>query len=57
METGQKEHALPLPPTDKVLFCKQVQREFDEIRQEAENAYALDNEIDPVPDSAYDDTY
>jgi len=26
-----------------------------EIRQEAENAYALDNEIDPVPDSAYDD--
>ena len=42
-------------PSDKVLFQKQVQRELDEIRQEAENAYALDNEIDPVPDSAYDD--
>ncbi len=56
METGQKEHNLTLPPTDKTLFRKQVQRELDEIRQEAENAYALDNEIDPVPDSAYDQT-
>lgn len=55
METGQKQHNLPLPPADKVLFRKQVQRELDDIRQEAENAYALDNEIDPIPDSAYDD--
>lgn len=55
METGQKEHNLLVPPTDKVLFQKQAQRELDEVRQEAENAYALDNEIDPVPDSAYDD--
>ena len=55
METGQKEHNHPLPPTDKVLFQKHVQRELDEIRQEAENAYALDNEIDSIPDSAYDD--
>ena len=57
METGQKEHDLPLPPADKVLFRKQVQRELDEIRQEAEEAYALDNEIDPIPDSAYRDAY
>ena len=57
METGQKEHNLPLPPTDKVLFRKQVQHELEEIRQEAENAYALDDEIDPVPDSVYHDTY
>ena len=55
METVQKEHGLPLPPADKVLFRKQVQHELDEVRQEAEEAYALDNEIDPVPDSAYDD--
>ena len=56
METLQKEHDLPLPPTDKVLFRKQVQHELDEIRQEAEEAYALDKEIDPIPDSAYNDT-
>ena len=56
MQNVQKEHNLPLPPTDKVLFQKHVQRELDEIRQEAENAYALDNEIDPVPDSAYKQT-
>ncbi len=51
-----KEHNLPLPPADKVLFLKQVQHELDETRQEAEEAYALDNEIDPIPDSAYNDT-
>ena len=55
METGQKEHNLTLPPADKVLFRKQVQSKLDEIRQETEEAYALDNEIDPIPDSAYDD--
>lgn len=31
-------------------------RELKDIRQEAEEAYALDNEIDPVPESAYDET-
>ncbi len=56
METGQKQHDLPLPPADKVLFKKHVQRELDDIRQEAEHAYALDDEIDPVPDSAYRQT-
>jgi hypothetical protein len=57
MKPLQKEHDLPLPPADKVLFQKQVQRELDEIRQEAEEVCALDNEIDPVPDSAYRDAY
>ncbi len=57
MEIEQKEHNLPLPAADKVLFRKQVQRELDEIRQEAEEACAMDNEIDPVPDSAYRDAY
>ncbi len=56
MEIGEKEHNLPLPPSDKVLFHKHVQRELDDIRQESEQAYALDNEIDLVPDSAYDQT-
>ena len=55
MKIGLKEHNLLLPPSDKVLYRKHVQRELDDIRQEAENAYALDNEIDPVPDSAYHD--
>ena len=57
METGQKEHNLPLPPADEVLFRKQIQRELGEIRREVEEAYASDNEIAPVPDSAYRDAY
>ena len=56
METGQKQHYQSLP-IDKALYRKQVQRELDDIRQEAEEACTLDNEIDSVPDSAYDDTY
>ena len=43
------------PPADQALFRKHIQRELKEIRQEAAEAYASDNEIDPVPDSAYDD--
>ena len=31
-------------------------KELSEIRQEAENAYAADSEIDPIPDSAYNQT-
>ena len=57
METEQKEHNLPLSPADKVLFLKQGQCELGEIRQEAEEAYASDDDIDPVPDSAYHDAY
>ena len=30
-------------------------RELQTVREEAEKAYALDNDIDPVPKSAYDD--
>lgn len=57
METFQKGHNLPLLPADKVLFLKQVQRELDKIRQETEEACTTDNEIDPIPDSAYHDAY
>ena len=46
---------LPLLPADRSLLRKHIQRELKEIRQEAAEAYASDNEIDPVPDSAYDD--
>ncbi len=55
METVQTELELAVIPTDKTLFRKQIQSELDEIRQEAENAYASDNEIDPIPNSAYND--
>ncbi len=57
MENAQNEHDLPLISTDKTLFRKHVQRELDTIRQEAEEACTLDNEVDLVPDSAYHDAY
>ena len=57
MENLEKDLDFPLPPTDKPLFKKYIQRELDEIRQEAEEAYALDKEIDRVPDSAYQDAF
>jgi hypothetical protein len=57
METLQSELELAASSIGKVLFRKQVQRELDEIRQETEEACALDNEIAPVPDSAYCDAY
>ena len=41
--------------SEKMQFKKQVESALDEIRQEAENAYALDNKIGHVPDSAYND--
>ena len=34
-----------------------AQQQLKEIRQEATEASVLDNEIDPVPDSAYDDAH
>lgn len=55
METAQNDLSVQLPPTDKALFRKHIQRELKEIRQEVAEAYASDNEIDLVPDSAYDD--
>ena len=57
MKTLQTEIEPAASSTDKVLFWKQVQHELDEIHQEAEEAYVSDDEIDPVPDSAYHDAY
>lgn len=56
METLQKEHNLPLPPADKVLFRKQVQRELKEIREEVTTTCGLVSEVEPVPESAYAET-
>ena len=55
MATLQNEIEFAGLPADKVLFRKHVQNELDETRQEAEAAYTLDKEIDPIPDSAYND--
>ena len=35
-------------------FSGDVQRQLEEVRREVEEAYSLDSEIDPIPDSAYD---
>ena len=56
METLQKEHNLPLPPADKVLFRKQVQGELDEIREEVTETCAVISEVEPVPESASAET-
>lgn len=55
METLENEIDLSLSPADKALFRKHIQRELSEIRQEATEAYASENEIDLVPNTAYDD--
>ena len=52
----QKSPAFCLPPMDEALFTKHAQQ-LAAICQEAEEAWTLDNEIDPIQDSAYDDAY
>ena len=39
----------------RALVDEDAQQQLEEIRQEAMEASALDSEIDPIPDSAYDD--
>ena len=55
METLQNELERANFSRDVALFRKHAQHELDEIRREAAEAYALDSEIDPVPDTAYRD--
>ena len=50
----QKSPIFCLPPMDEALFAKHAQQ-LAAIRQEAEEAWTLDNEIEPVPAPAYDD--
>ncbi len=52
METLDKELDFVRPPVDDDAL-----QQLEEIRQEAEEASALDNEIDHIPDSAYDDAH
>lgn len=54
MEALENQFHFDFAPVDEVLFTKHAQQ-LVAIRQEAEEAYTLDNEIDPVPASAYDD--
>lgn len=57
METLQNEVEFAHSPAKKMQFKKHAERELIDIQQEVEQAHALDNEIDPVPDSAYHDAY
>ncbi len=38
-----------------VFSQEEARRQLEEVRQEAEEAFRLDHEIDPIPESAYDD--
>ena len=56
MGTLQKLLHLVHPQADKGLFTEQVLRELADIREEVEEACALDSGTAPVPDSAYEET-
>lgn len=43
------------PSLAKRQFQEDMQRRLEEVCQEAEEAYALDNEIDQIPSSAYEE--
>ncbi len=45
----------PLDANLYLSWMDDADRQLQEVRQEADEAYILDNEIDPVPESAYDD--
>ena len=49
---------LPIEVTvvDQHFFWVNALRQMEEIRQEAMEAYDSDNEIDPIPESAYEET-
>lgn len=54
MEALENQFHFDFAPVDEGLFTKHAQQ-LVAIRQEAKEAWTLDNEIDPVPASAYDD--
>ena len=56
METPEKKLDFPLPPTDKSLFKKHIQRELDEIRKEVDETCAVAEDVYCVPESAYNET-
>ena len=66
---GQSQNYLPQRPKDEPVAhlstevdsylsrMNFAEQQLEEIRQEAEEAYRLDNGIDPVPKSAYEEAY
>ncbi len=56
MGTLQKELNFAQSPADKTLFRKHIQSELDEIREEVEETCAVVSEVEPVPESGYDET-
>ena len=46
----------PLPPADRSLLRKHIQRELDEIREEVEETCKVASDVSPVPQQAYDET-
>ena len=57
MATLQNELDLALPTADKVLFRKHVERELDKIREEVTETCAVADDVYPVPESAYNETF
>lgn len=43
-------------PADKMLFLKHIQSELNEIRKEVEETCVAVSEVEPVPESGYDET-
>ena len=56
--TVEKEMLNPSSVIAPNLFSlEDALRELEDVREDAEKAYASDDHIDPVPDSAYDDAH
>ena len=55
LEAVEPDSFLPLDPY--FFSLEDALRELEEVREDAEEAYASDDKIDPVPDSAYDDAH
>lgn len=56
MATLQNELEFSMPPADKVLFRKHIQRELDGIREEVAETCAVATDVEPVPEQAYAET-
>ena len=55
LEAVEPDSFLPLDPY--FFSLEGALRELEEVREDSEEAYASDDKIDPVPDSAYDDAH
>lgn len=57
METLQNELEFSLLSADKRLFRKHSQRELNEIREDVEGTFAVVDDVRPVPEPAYAETF